>query len=84
MPDTSDDESRSDGALASAAKGAVRALWDDPALRAIWIVGLLVGAGFSFSRAPQFGPVIAGISVVVAWAQGFLTLLRFERDRRRP
>ena len=84
MGDSADDDSGpATGVVAQAATGAVRALWADTALRSMWLVGLLVGAGFAFTSAPQLGPVIAVLALLVAWLQGFLTILRFERRRRR-
>lgn len=86
MPDRTDAESGSATTpVARAASGALRAMWSDSGLRNIWIVGLLVGAGFAFTprSGPVLGVVIAALAVLVAWFQGFITLLRFERRRPR-
>ncbi|MGN6300140.1 MAG: hypothetical protein ACTHN8_03500 [Angustibacter sp.] len=85
MPPTDAESGPATTPVARAAVGAVRALWTDSGLRALWIVGLVVSAGFAFtpSPGPALGVVIAVLAVLVAWLQGFLTLLRFERKRRR-
>lgn len=86
MPDPTDAESGSaTTSVARAASGAVRAMWSDTGLRAIWIVGVVVGVGFAFTPTPgpALGVLIAVLGGFVAWLQGFLTLLAFERRRER-
>jgi purine-cytosine permease-like protein len=85
VPPTDAESGSATTPVARAATGAVRALWTDSGLRTLWIVGLVVGAGFAFTPmpGPALGVVIAVLGVLVAWLQGFLTLLAFERRRER-